>query len=60
MQGEGDIYGRGTMHGGERGACMAGACVAWGACVAGGVCLEGETATAAAGTHPTRMHSCLK
>ena len=35
---------------------MAGACMAWGACVAGGVCLVGETATAAAGTHPTRMH----
>ena len=24
-----------------------------------GVCVAGETATAAYGTHPTRMHSCL-
>ena len=24
-----------------------------------GVCVAGETATAADGTHPTRMHSCL-
>ena len=43
---------QGGMHGGEcvwqgGGTCMAGACVA------------GETATAADGTHPTGMHSCL-
>ena len=41
---------------------MAGACVA-GAYVAGGMhgrgaCVAGEMATAADGTHPTRMHSC--
>ena len=31
------------------------------ACVAkGGVCMTGETASAAAGTHPTGMHSCPK
>ena len=28
------------------------------ACMVGGVC-EGETATEAGGTHPTRMHSCV-
>ena len=33
-------------------------------CVVGGVrgsraCVAGETATAAGGTHPTGMHSCL-
>ena len=32
-----------------------------GACMAGeGACIAGETATAADGTHPTGMHSCLK
>ena len=30
-----------------------------GPCVAKGVCMAGETATAADGTHPTGMHSCL-
>ena len=32
-----------------------------GACVAGRrwACVAGETATAAGGTHPTGMHSCL-
>ena len=35
------------MHGGE------------GACVAGGACMAGETATAAEGTHPTGLHSCI-
>ena len=33
---------------------------AWqGACMARGACVAGETATAAGGTHPTGMHSCL-
>ena len=31
-----------------------------GACAARGACVAGETATAADGTHPTGMHSCLK
>ena len=26
----------------------------------GGGCVAGETATAAGGTHPTEMHSCVK
>ena len=48
-----------------RGACMVGgACIAWGmhgigVCMTGGVCMARETATAADGTHPTGMHSCL-
>ena len=57
------------------GACMAGrACVAggmhehawqeghvwWGLFAVEGACVAGETATAADGTHPTRMHSCYK
>ena len=45
----------------------AGVCLAWGAVCSGGVCLVpggacGDppgTATAAGGTHPTGMHSCL-
>ena len=50
------------VHG--RGVC-GGARHAWqGACMAGGMCDKGacvakETATAADGTHPTEMHSCL-
>ena len=51
---------KGGMCGGGEGACMAG-----GACVVGGGmcgrgCMAGETATAADGTHPTGMHSCLR
>ena len=54
-----------------RGACMAhgvhggGGHVWWVVCVAaghawqGGSCVSGETATAADGTHPTGMYSCL-
>ena len=50
-----------------QGACVAGGC-AWqgaymvveGACVAGwGMCVAREMATAADGTHPTRMLSCF-
>ena len=60
---QGDMHGRGHvwqggMHGGR------GACIAWGmhgigVCMTGGVCMARETATAADGTHPTGMHSCL-
>ena len=47
---------RGVHYG--RHACQ-GACMVGGVC--GGVCVEEETATTAAdGTHPTGMHSCLK
>ena len=49
---------------GRGGACMAGGVHGRVACMAGGmrgggVCVAGETATAADGTHPTGMHSCL-
>ena len=40
----GDMHGRG--------------CVAWGHAWQG-ACMAGESATAAGGTHPTGMHSCL-
>ena len=48
------------------GACMAGGHAWQGACIVGGhaqqrgVLVAGETATAAEGTHPTGMHSCIK
>ena len=52
------------MHGGGRG--MHGWVYAWQrACLVGGVCVvveacvSGDTATAADGTHPTGMHSCI-
>ena len=49
---------------GGGGVCGEGACMvgghAWRGCVCGGgVCVAGETATAADGTHPTGMHSCV-
>ena len=46
------MHGRGYMYGRV--------CV-WqvGMHVGGGVCMAGETATAAGGTHPTGMHSCI-
>ena len=63
------------MHGGEgvhEGACVVGACIVRvrvvGECMgmygrggmhSRGACMVGETATAAGGTHPTGMHSCL-
>ena len=63
------VHGRGgaCMAGGVcgRGACMAGGMPGKGGmhgrgCVwQGGACVAGETATAADGTHPTGMHSCL-
>ena len=55
----------------QRGMCGRGACKAGGrVCMAGGhawqggmhgrvACVAGETATAADGTHPTGMHSCV-
>ena len=42
------------MHGGGGHAWQGGACMGRGACMAG------QTATAAYGTHPTGMHSCVK
>ena len=58
MRGKG-VCMAGGMHG-RRGACV----TEGGVCVAGGMhgrvaCVAGETATAAGGTHPTGMHSCL-
>ena len=55
------------MHGGGMsggGAWVAGAHAWWGhawqgVCVAEGACMAGEMATAAGGTHPTGMRSCL-
>ena len=38
---------------------MPGACMPRGACP-GGACVAGETTTAAGGTHPTGMYSCLQ
>ena len=52
------ITGRHAWQGGVHGRRT---CAAEGACMAGvGACMAGDTATAADGTHPTRMHSCLK
>ena len=51
----GDMHG-GGMHG--RGHACLWACVA-GECAWQGGCVAGETATAADGTHPTGMVSCL-
>ena len=56
---------KGGMHG--RGACLVvgGVCMAKGrqfmvgGMCGGGACVAGEMATAADGTHPTGMHSCL-
>ena len=45
-----------SVHGGTG---MAGACMAGGVCMEEGMCVAGEIVTAADGTHPTRMHSCL-
>ena len=53
-------HGSGCSRGHGRGTCMAWGC----ACLrgmrgkVGCVCVAGETAIAADGTHPTRMHSC--
>ena len=59
------MHGRGCVHGGEhawQGACVVGGVAgghAWqGECAWQGACVAGETATAAGGKHPTRMHSC--
>ena len=48
----GGMCGRGCVW--QTGTCMAGGHVWQGVCL----CVAGETATAADGTHPTRMHSC--
>ena len=61
MVGEGDTW-QGGVHGGGHawGVCMVGGMHGGeGACVAGGACMVGETATAAEGTHPTGLYSCL-
>ena len=76
MHGEDMHDGGACVAGGEcmawgRGECMARGHVWWGdmcgggmhgrgACMAREACMAGETATAAGGTHPTGMHSCLK
>ena len=59
--GEGDTW-QGGVHG--WGACMGGVHGGghawWGGGMCGrGACMAGETATAAEGTHPTGLHSCL-
>ena len=43
-----------------QGMCMAGGACMAGGCAWQGACMAGEIATAADGTHPTGMHSCLK
>ena len=66
----GGVHGRG--HAWWGGGCMTGGMCGWGACVTWGgmcggghvwlrgeACVAGEIATAAGGTHPTGMHSCL-
>ena len=63
----GGMYGRRGMHGRgmrDRGHAWCGVCAWQWACVVGGVhgrgvCWAGETATAADGTRPTGMHSCI-
>ena len=68
MHGVGGVHGRGAcmaggMHGG--GYVWQQVCVVGGGDMHGrgihdrGTCMVGETATAADGTHPTGMHSCL-
>ena len=73
MHGVGGVHGGGHawlvgVHG--QGVCVAGECAWWGSvhgrgcawlrrCAWQGECVAGETATAADGTHPTGMHSCL-
>ena len=54
------MWQRGDLHG-RKGMCSreAGACAAGGGCAWQGACVAGQTATAARGTHPTGMHSCL-
>ena len=47
------MCGRGGMHG--RGGKFGG----WGGHAWQGACMAGETATAADGTHPTGIHSCI-
>ena len=62
---QGGVRGKGRVCG--KGVCMAkGAGMAGEVCMAGahvwqlgGACVAGEMATAAGGTHPTGMHSCL-
>ena len=59
---QGGVHGRGVCIG--RGVCMVEGCAWQGRCMVGGVCgrgayMPGDTATAADGTHPTGMHSCL-
>ena len=56
MHGGGGVYVAGGMCG--RGHAWQGACVA-GGMHGRGACVAGETTTAADGTHPTGMHSCL-
>ena len=47
---------------GRRGVHMAGGghALQWGTCMAVGACVAGDTATAADGTHPTGMLSCVE
>ena len=51
------VWGRGGMHGGERGMHGKGACV--GSVHSGGGMYAKEMATVVGGKHPTGMHSCL-
>ena len=63
FRGEGGVCSRGVWSGGvwSRGVSGPGGCLVWGVGIP--ACTEadppGETATAADGTHPTGMHSCL-
>ena len=59
VAGEGSVTYWGSDGGGH--VLQRGACIAGGTCVRGvGACVAGEMATAAHGTHPTGMHSCLQ
>ena len=54
---EGDAW-QGEVCAWQRGHAWLGGCMAGGHVWWGGACVAGETATAANGTHPTKMHSC--
>ena len=53
------MHGRGGIRAYMAGACVAGGYDRGGDMHGRGACVAGETATAADGTHPTGMHSCI-
>ena len=61
------FYSQGGVCVWSRGCLLLGGCLLWGCLVPGGACSRGgawwrppPTATAAGGTHPTGMYSCIK